>query len=104
MTVTTEITDVPTAPVDDRQGWDALLARLSRQSVVKHFDAYADVAWDEPDMAIDRTDPRWELGADDPLGGTAWYQALPQETRAGLGLDLVASKMKIGLQFEAILK
>jgi hypothetical protein len=104
MTATTEISEVPTATVGDRRSWDDLLARLSRQSVVKHFDAYADVAWDDPDMAIDRADPRWALGADDPLGATAWYQALPDGRRASLGLDLVASKMKIGLQFEAILK
>jgi hypothetical protein len=104
MTTTTEITEVPTAPVEDRRNWDELLARLSRQSVVKHFDAYADVAWDDPELAIDRADPRWALDADDPLGATAWYQALPAGDRAALGLDLVASKMKIGLQFEAILK
>ena len=101
---TTEITEVPSATVDDRKGWDGLLARLSRQSVVKHFDAYADVAWDDPEMAIDRADPRWELDAADPLGGTEWYRQLPQADRAGLGLDLIASKMKIGLQFEGILK
>ena len=84
--------------------WEGLLARISHQSVVKHFDAYADVEWDAPHMAIDPADPRWELSADDPLGGTDWYRAQAQETRARLGLDLVASKMKIGLQFEGILK
>jgi hypothetical protein len=101
---TTEITEVPSVAVDDRKAWDALLARLSRQSVVKHFDAYADVAWDDPDMVIDRADPRWELDDNDPLGATGWYRSLPQADRAGLGLDLIASKMKVGLQFEAVLK
>ena len=104
MTVTTEISEVPTASVDDRRSWDALLGRLSRQSVVKHFDAYADVAWDDAEMAVDRADPRWELDEADPLGGTTWYRQLPQADRAGLGLDLIASKMKIGLQFESVLK
>jgi hypothetical protein len=101
---TTEITEIQSIAVDDRTAWDGLLARLSRQSVVKHFDAYADVAWDDPELAIDRADPRWELEATDPLGATDWYQGLPQAERAGLGLDLIASKMKIGLQFEGILK
>jgi hypothetical protein len=82
----------------------ALLARLSHQSVVKHFDAYADVDWDAPELAIDGGDPRWELSSDDSLGGTAWYRALPQPARARLGLDLVASKMKTGLEFENVLK
>jgi hypothetical protein len=84
--------------------YQALLARLSHQSVVKHFDAYADIAWDADDHIIDASDPRWELGPDDPLGSTSWYQALPQPTRAHLGLDLIASKMKIGLEFESVLK
>ena len=104
MTATTEITEVQTVTVEDRKAWDRLLARLSRQSVDKHFDAYGDVAWDDPALAVDRADPRWELDATDPLGATDWYQNLPPADRAGLGLDLIASKMKIGLQFEGILK
>lgn len=84
--------------------YQALLARLSHQSVVKHFDAYADVEWESPEFAIDPADPRWELGTDDVLGATEWYRSLPQETRANLGLDRVASMMKIGLSFENILK
>src|SRR5439155_23141158 len=38
-----------------------LLRRLSHQSVVKHFDAYADIDWDAEDYRIDPEDPRWEL-------------------------------------------
>lgn len=84
--------------------YKALLARLSHQSVVKHFDAYADIAWDAEELIVDGSDPRWELSADDPLGATSWYQRLPQQTRSRLGLDLIASKMKIGLEFESVLK
>lgn len=81
-----------------------LIERLSRQSVDKHYDAYADIAWDAPEMQIDPVDPRWELTHDDPLGRTAWYQSLPAETRARIGLHRVATAMKTGLQFENILK
>src|SRR5439155_13868515 len=81
-----------------------LLRRLSHQSVVKHFDAYADVDWDAADYRIDPEDPRWELGSDDILGATVWYRAQPQATRARLGLHLVATKMKIGTQFENVLQ
>lgn len=81
-----------------------LLQRLSHQSVVKHFDAYADVDWDAPDMRIDPADPRWELDGDDPLGATAWYRAQPQPVRAAIGLHMFATFMKIGLQFESVLK
>src|SRR3989442_4138013 len=81
-----------------------LLRRLSHQSVVKHFDAYADIDWDAADYRIDPEDPRWELGSDDVLGATVWYRAQPQATRARLGLHLVATKMKIGTQFENVLQ
>ena len=39
----------------------ATVARLSRQSVDKHFDAYADVAWDDPEMAIRADDQRFDI-------------------------------------------
>ncbi|GAC1532149.1 MAG: diiron oxygenase [Acidimicrobiales bacterium] len=100
----TETLQVPDEEQERPDAFGVLVDRLSRQSVTRHFDAYADVAWDEERFRIEPTDPRWELGPADPLGATAWYQALPQATRARLGLDLVASKMKIGLEFESVLK
>lgn len=82
----------------------ALVERLSRQSVAKHYDAYLDVAWDDPAYALVQSDPRWELPADDPLGATAWYRALPQPVRARFGMELIASFAKIGSQFENVLQ
>jgi hypothetical protein len=86
------------------RAWLSLLGRLNHQSVHRHFDAYADVDWDSPELALDPEDPRWELSGDDPLGQTSWYRQLPASTRARIGCDLIASKMKIGLIFESILK
>jgi hypothetical protein len=86
------------------ESYTELLARLSHQSVVKHFDAYADIEWDSPEFRIDPEDPRWELGADDALGRTAWYRAQPAAVRARLGLHMIATFMKIGVQFESVLK
>jgi hypothetical protein len=86
------------------ESYPALLARLSRLSVAKHFDAYADVDWDAPEHAIDQTDRRWELPPDRPLGASAWYRALPQPARARLGLHLIATQVKLGLEFERVLK
>jgi hypothetical protein len=82
----------------------SLLGRLNDQSIRpgKHFDAYVDVPWDE--HPIDPSDPRWELSELDPLGRTTWYQALPQEVRARIGLHMVASKMQVGYFFEGVLK
>lgn len=94
------------AVLDDEQTdrFTDLVERLSRQSVDKHFEAYADVPWDDPDYSIDQTDPRWELESDAGLGATEWYRSLPQETRARIGLHMIAANMKAGLQFESILK
>src|SRR4051794_23065892 len=96
-----------TTPLDEELGGDvftSLVGRLNEQSVRpgKHFDAYVDVPWD--DYEIDPRDPRWELGPSDPLGATAWYQGLPQETRGAIGIHSVASKMKVGYFFEGVLK
>ena len=81
----------------------ATVAKLSRASVNKHFDAYDDVAWDSPELAIDPRDPRFELTLDDPLGGSAWYRAQPQPVRARIGLDMHACRLKVGVEFENIL-
>jgi P-aminobenzoate N-oxygenase AurF len=94
-------------PLDEEQQDDRfteLLRRLSHQSVVKHFDAYADVDWDHPDNAIDPRDPRWELDSGSGLARTEWYRSLPAETRARIGLHGITSNMKAGLQFENVLK
>jgi hypothetical protein len=96
-----------TLALDEEQHADRfneLVARLSHQSVVKHFDAYADVPWDAPEYAITVDDPRWELGADEGLGATDWYRAQPPDVRARIGLHLIVGNMKAGLQFENILK
>ena len=92
------------ADVRSGDAYESLIGRLSHQSVVKHFDAYADVPWDDPEYRIDPTDPRWELSDDDPLGRTAWYKAQPKEVRARIGLQGIVSAMKTGLQFESVLK
>jgi hypothetical protein len=92
------------APSPRRESFSELLGRLSHQSVVKHFDAYADIDWEAPEHRIDPEDPCWELSADDTLGATAWYRSLPQGTRARLGLHMIASFMRIGAQFENVLQ
>ena len=95
--------DAELASADER-AWRELLARLSRQSVTKHFAAYEDVSWDDPHYAIDAADPRFELIELDPLGGTDWYRSLPQPRRAQIGLHRFATFMKVGVQFENVLK
>jgi hypothetical protein len=81
----------------------ALIHQLNQASVVKRFECYRDIAWDAPENGIIATDPVWELTGDHVLGATAWYRAQPAETRARIGLSLIASSMRIGVQFENVL-
>jgi hypothetical protein len=101
------VTNTDTDVLDEEQHTDRfteLVERLSHQSVVKHFDAYADVPWDDPEYQIDPTDPRWELEGDIGLGATEWYRSRPPDVRARIGLHSIAANMKAGLQFESVLK
>jgi P-aminobenzoate N-oxygenase AurF len=101
-----------TAALDQEQGGDAgtdqgfrsLTTRLSRASVEKRFDAYADVDWDAAECALDPADPRLELPPSDPLGASDWYRAQPPELRSRITLYRVAAYMKVGWHFENLLQ
>lgn len=94
----------PRAKRTRKESYEHLLGRLSHQSVVKHFDAYADIPWDDPDYQIVHDDPRWERSDDDTLGATDWYKAQPQSVRALIGLHSIVGHMRVGLVFESVLK
>lgn len=80
------------------------VARLSKLSVEKHFDAYADVDWDAPEMQVDPTDPRWLPLAGDPVTSTRWYASLTPDERARYGLYRFVASMKTGWHFENLLQ
>lgn len=86
------------------QKYVAHVERLSRQSVEKNFDPYVDIAWDSPEFAIDVADPRWATMAAEIFGDTAWFRGLAPAEQSRLGLFRIASAMKLGLEFENILK
>jgi hypothetical protein len=90
--------------VKDRKSYFGVIDRLNKASVDKHWDAYADIPWDDPAYAIDPDDPRFILDENDHLGGTEWYRSQPPEVRSRIGLWRVATAMKVGLQFENLLK
>jgi hypothetical protein len=94
----------PTSALEPADSYRNLVIRLSRASVKKHFDAYADVAWDDPEYRVDADDPRWERTDEDPIGATLWYKARPQAERARIGLALSAFQMKMGIAFESVLQ
>lgn len=84
--------------------FESIVKRLSHQSVNKHFDAYADVAWDDPEYAVDPSDPRWQLPVIDALGHTDWYRSQPPEVRSRIALHRIAACMRVGWEFENILQ
>ena len=90
--------------IPDKASYEQLIDRLSVASVDKHYEPYIDIAWDAPEMAIDPNDPRWALPPVDPLGGHEWYRSQPLEIQAQIGLWRIATAMKIGVQFENLLK
>jgi len=105
MTVTSDVLDEESSTDASRDdAYHELLARLCKQSVAKHFNAYEDVPWDDPDMAVELDDPRWELPAPDPLARTEWYRSQPAGVRSRIGIHRTAVQMKIGLEFESVLK
>lgn len=87
-----------------RETYPELVGRLSRQSVTKHFDAYADIDWDRDDYRLVPNDPRFEIPDFETLGATDWYKQQPMEIRTRIGLHLVATFMRVGAQFENVLK
>jgi hypothetical protein len=97
-------TELPTISAGtSRDEYAEILTGLSQASVDRHFDAFTDIPWDDPDFAVDPTDERWVLPTVDPLGSHPWYQALPLERRIEIGLWRQANILKVGLQFENIL-
>ena len=102
----TQTTDTQAGPEAEQardEVFAQVVARLSRQSVDKHFDAYADVDWDSPDMAVDPADGRFHLWSFDPLASTAWFAAQSPEMRSRIGLHRIAAAMRIGWEFENVL-
>lgn len=94
----------PGTGTDAGATFDALVRRLSRQSVDRHHDAFADVDWDAPALQIDPADQRWTHDGLDPLTATDWYRQLPPEDQARLGLLRVAVAMRTGWEFENVLQ
>jgi hypothetical protein len=72
--------------------------------VDKHFDAYADIDWDSPEMSITPEDPRFKLWSLDPLAATEWYRTAPPEVRSRVALHRIAAAMRIGWEFENVLQ
>jgi hypothetical protein len=92
-----------TALQENGQSYGDRLRTLSEASVHQHFDAFLDIDWDHPDLAVDPADERWILPEADVLGRHPWYRSLPRDEQIRVGLYRQANVVKVGLQFEQIL-
>ncbi len=90
-------------PRTTREGYHQTLRTLSEASVHQHFDAFLDIAWDDPAYAVRPDDERWILPEEDVLGRHPWYRSLPRERQIEIGLYRQANVTKVGLQFEQVL-
>lgn len=95
-------TDAGCSP-GDRRDYEATLGTLSEASTDRHFEAFTDIAWDDPEMAVIADDERWILPKADILGAHPWYQALPKARRIQIGRHRLAAITKTGSQFEQLL-
>ncbi len=100
-----EVADLPgDSAVGSAATFDTMVRRLNKLSLEIRHDAYADIPWDDPDWALAADDPRLVLNEADPLATTDWYQSLPLDRQAEIGLFRMAACMKIGWHFENFLQ
>ncbi|SDL00610.1 P-aminobenzoate N-oxygenase AurF [Nocardioides sp. YR527] len=92
----------PTRPLPRRE-YDQTLRTLSEASVEMYFNAFKDVDWDAPEMAVPEDDERWILPTLDLLGAHPWYQSLPRARQIEVGRHRLTAMVKTGSQFEQLL-
>jgi hypothetical protein len=93
----------PISTVEETASYHDILRTLSRASVERHFEAFKDIPWDDPDFVMEPGDPRFILSNADEIGAHPWYQALPRQRQIEVGEYRFAQIAKVGRQFEQIL-
>jgi hypothetical protein len=86
-----------------KQTYADTLRTLSEASVERCFNAFKDVEWDAPEMAIDPQDERWILPDTDLLAHSDWYRSLSKERQIEVGRHRLTALTKTGSQFEQLL-
>lgn len=86
-----------------KQSYEDTLRTLSEASVERYFNAFKDIDWDAPELAVDPDDECWILPVADPLGAHPWYRSLPKERQIEIGRHRLVAMTKTGSQFEQLL-
>ena len=102
-TVTPSAPRTPGKPGLSRAGYAKQVRKLSEASVHKHWEAYVDIAWDDPALAVDLGDQRWQLLAGDPLAEHPWFKRQTAEVQTRIALTRIATSMRVGIEFENLL-
>jgi hypothetical protein len=93
----------PQGTTQGKQDYYDTLRTLSEASVATHFQAFRDIAWDDPEMEVRESDERFILTDADEVGRHPWYKALPRERQIEVGTYRYAQIAKVGRQFEQVL-
>lgn len=93
-----------TGDADGGDDFERHVGRLVELSVQRGHDAFADVPWDDPDYAVESTDPRLRLPSFDPLAATDWYRSLSEAEQARVGLQRIGVNLRVGWEFENLLQ
>lgn len=117
MTLLDDTADAPTAEspatalakeivagVDTDEAFAKMIGRLNKLSLARSYDAYTDVAWDDPDLSPTAHRGHLRLPSFDPLAHTDWYRDLSDDAKAEVGLYRLAVAMKVGWHFENVLQ
>src|SRR5689334_5213561 len=86
-----------------KQAYYDTLRTLSQASLDQHFEAFRDIAWDDPEMQVHPGDERFVLSDADEIGRHPWYKSLSRERQIEVGAYRYAQIAKVGRQFEQIL-
>ncbi|WGL50395.1 diiron oxygenase [Nocardioides sp. BP30] len=86
-----------------KQGYYDTLRTLSQASVDQHFEAFKDIAWDDPALEVHPGDERFILTDADEIGASDWYKSLPRARQIEVGAYRYAQIAKVGRQFEQVL-
>lgn len=103
MAVATTTRPIPRSRVS-RSDADTKIRRLSTLSVGRGSDAYADIPWDDPDMAISATDARMTLPRFDPVAQSAWFMGLSPAEQTRVASWRMSTMLRVGADFENLLQ
>lgn len=85
---------------DVRKNPDKVAAELVAASARRAVDPFTAIPWNDPDFAVDPTDPRWVPAVPDASRGSAWLSSLEDDDRARYSVERICAFLLVGIEFE----